>query len=89
MTSFKPFSLHRPCPLGLTVAHLKNEDEDTNEDNDINDKDNNNHKATKKTYQQDQGDQCRSPGFYFDLDFIFKETFRFCNILVLVTFQFW
>ena len=39
--------------------------------------------------KQDQGDQCRSPGFNFDLDWIFKETFRFCNISVLVTFQFW
>ena len=27
--------------------------------------------------RQDQGDQCRSPGFYFDLDLIFKETFKF------------
>ena len=27
--------------------------------------------------EQDQGDQCRSPGFYFDIDLIFKETFKF------------
>ena len=27
--------------------------------------------------KQDQGDQCRSPGFYFDFDLIFKETFKF------------
>ena len=30
-----------------------------------------------KTYEdkdkQDQGDLCRSPGFYFELDFIFKK----------------
>ena len=29
----------------------------------------------KTTNKQDQGDQCQSPGFYFDFDLIFKETF--------------
>ena len=40
---------------------------------------------TELINEQDQGDQCRSPGFYFYLDLIFKETFRFCNISVMVT----
>ena len=39
--------------------------------------------------KQDQGDQCQSPGFYCYLDLIVKETFRFCNISVMLTFQFW
>ena len=43
----------------------------------------------KYNRKQDQGDQCQSPGFYFDLDWIFKETFRFCNISVMVKFQFY
>ena len=39
--------------------------------------------------RQDQGDQGRSPGFTFWFDLDFKDIFRFCEISVLVTFQFW
>ena len=46
-------------------------------------------KVLKDKLKKDQGDQCQSPGFYFNLDLIFMETFKFCNISVIVTFQFW
>ena len=42
-----------------------------------------------RVFKQDQGDQGRSHGFDFDLDFYFEDIFKFCDISVLLKSQFW
>ena len=44
--------------------------------------------ASSYYWKQDQGDQCRSPGFQFRFRFWLEGIFWFCNISVKTTFQF-